>query len=158
MHTAPSLGHHAGVTTTPDQLVGNLTGVSASWIRTSRGNRVPVPLHVWLTVEGLGTRKLHTPGAGSIAILDELPHEPYAMDEIRALVEVEPRTPEVLGARVGQAIEAISLLWAEPPGEEVGFILHFDDGDVGIANVADELTVRAWPDAMWSKWGVSRVT
>lgn len=47
------------------------------------------------------------------------------------------------------------MLWAEPPGEEVGFVLHFDDGAVGIANVADDLTALAWPDPLWSKWGVS---
>jgi hypothetical protein len=111
---------------------------------------------VWLTIEGLGTRKLHTPGAGSIAILDDLVDLPYAMAEISCTVEVEPGTPEVLGARIGQAIEAISLLWQEPPGEEVGFTLHFRDGSVGIANLADELMILNWPDELWSSWGVSQ--
>lgn len=76
------------------------------------------------------------------------------MDELAATVEVVPGTPDVLGARIGQQIEATSLLWADPPGEEVGFILHFHEGSVGIANVADELTFPAWPDALWSKWEI----
>jgi hypothetical protein len=84
------------------------------------------------------------------------PYETYDIE--RGTVEVEPGTPEILGARIGQSIRATSALWAEPPGEEVGFILHFDDGDVGIANVADELTVLTWPDALWTMWGVSRLS
>lgn len=157
-HCVSRLRHDPNVTTTPDQLVGRLTGVTGSWLHPTGPDRVPVPIHVWLTIDGLGTKKLHTPGAGSIAILDEPVHEPYAMDEIPGVVEVETGTPEVLSARIGQSIEAIRPLWQEPPGEEVGFILHFHDGDVGIANIADELTVLTWPDALWSKWGVSRVS
>lgn len=65
------------------------------------------------------------------------------MPELGATVEVEPGTPEVLAAKIGQPIEATSLLWSEPPGMEIGFILHFRDGDVGIANVVDELIVLA---------------
>ena len=148
--------HHSFVTTRPDQLVGKLTGVTASWLRTKEGNRVPLPLHVWVTVEGLGTRKLHTPGSGSIAILDERPHQTYDMDEY-GTVEVVEGTPRVLGAKVGQRIEATSGLWQEPPGEEVGFILHFGDGDVGVANIVDDLEIQPWPSADWTRWGVSRM-
>lgn len=148
--------HHSFVTTTRDQLVGKLTGVSASWLRTSEGNRVPLPIHVWVTVEGLGTRKLHTPGPGSVAILDEPPYQPYGMDEYGA-VDVVEGTPRVLGAKVGQRIEATSGLWQAPAGEEVGFILHFADGDVGVANIADDLNLQPWPSADWARWGVSRM-
>jgi len=144
------------VTTTPDQLVGKLTGVTASWLRMNGRDRVPLPIHVWLTVEGLGIRKLHTPGAGSIAILDEAPHQTYNMDE-HGTVEVSEGTPEVLGGKVGQTIEATSGLWQEPPGEEVGFILHFSDGDVGVANLADDLVIEPWPSPAWTRWGVSEI-
>lgn len=48
-------------------------------------------------------------------------------------------------------------LWAEPPGEEVGFVLHFHHGDVGIANVADDLMVLAWHDPRWSEWEITRL-
>lgn len=110
-----------------------------------------------MSVEDLGTRQLHTLGAGSIAMRDDVPHAPYEMPELGATVEVELGTPEVLGTRVGQSIEATSVLWAEPPGEEVGFVLHFHDGDVGIANVADDLMVLAWHDPRWSEWGITRL-
>ncbi len=111
---------------------------------------------MWVTVEGLGTRMLHTPGAGSIAILDDPPHQTYSMDEY-GTVEVVEGTPQVLGAKVGNRIEATSGLWQEPPGEEVGFILHFGDGDVGVANLSDDLAIEPWPSADWTRWGVSRM-
>jgi len=83
-----------------------------------------------------------------------MPYEGY--DLKHGTVELERGTPEILGARIGQVIGATSPLRAEPSGEEIGFILHFDDGDIGIANVADRLTVLTWPDDLWSEWGVSR--
>jgi hypothetical protein len=139
--------------------VGSTDGgwiVAASWLRVTGCDRVPLPIHVWLTIEGLGTRKLHTPGTGSVAILEEPPHEAYELDD-GATVEVERGTPALLGARVGQAIEAASTLWQEPPGMQVGFILKFRDGGVGIVNLGDDLVIKGWPDAAWSEWGVSRM-
>ena len=140
--------------TAPEDLRGVLTDVVASWIRLPERERVPLPLHVWLTIEGLGTRKLHTPGAGGIGILDEAAHEGYDMGR-NGVVEVERDTPQILGSRVGQTIDRVSHLWQQPPGEEVGFVLHFAGGAVAIANLADELIVDHWPDETWSVQGVS---
>jgi hypothetical protein len=155
-----AVGHQSGiirlVLTTPDQLVGKLIDVAASWYRTPEGDRVPLPMHVWLTIDGLGVRKLHTPGTGSIAILDEPAHLSYDMDRY-GTVEVVGGTPDVLAAKVGQTIEATSALWQEPPGEEVGFILHFRDGNIGVANLADDLVIEPWPSAAWTRWGVSGI-
>lgn len=145
------------MSTTRDQLIGKLTGVSASWLRTKEGDRIPLPIHVWVTLEGLGTRKLHAPGTGSVLILEEPPQQGYDMDEYGA-VELVEGTPRVLGAKLGQRIEATSGLWQEPPGEEVGFILHFADGDIGLANIADDLEIRPWPSTDWARWGVSRIS
>jgi hypothetical protein len=78
------------------------------------------------------------------------------MDE-HGTVEVVAGTPKVLAAKVGQTIEATSRLWQEPPGEEVGFILHFKDGDIGVANLADDLVIEPWSSAAWSRCGVSRM-
>jgi hypothetical protein len=141
-------------TTSPEDLLGVLTDVVASWIRLPGQERVPLPVHVWLTIEGVGTRKLHTPGAGSVGILDVAPHEGYDMGKY-GHVEVERGTPGVLGSRVGQRIQRVSHLWQDPPGEEVGFVLHFGDSSVAIANLADELIIDEWPDAMWPARGVS---
>jgi len=142
--------------TLPEDLLGVLTHVAASWIRLPGHDRVPLPVHVWITVEGLGTRKLHTPGAGAIGILDETPHAGYRMGP-HGTVEVECGTPVTLGERLGQEIKQVGRLWGDPPGEEVGFVLHFEEGSVGIANVADELTIAPWPDRSWSDWGLSIV-
>jgi hypothetical protein len=37
---------------------------------------------------------------------------------------------------------------------EVGVVVQFETGAVGIANVADELTVLAWPSPTWTAIGV----
>ena len=117
---------------------------------------MPYPVHAWLTVEGLGTRKLHTAGAGFVAILDELPHASYDIDG-RTTIEVDPGTPAILADKLGQSIDRVSALWQEPPGDVVGFVLHFNDGnDVGVANLGDDLAIRPWPDAAWPSWGVSQ--
>lgn len=142
--------------TFPEDLAGVLTDVVGSWLRLPGRDRVQLPVHVWITVEGLGTRKLHTPGAGSIGILDETPHAEYSMGRYGS-VEVERGTPLILGSRVGQEITQVTRLWQDPPGGEVGFILHFGEGSVAIANLADELTIAPWPDRIWSGWGVSSV-
>ena len=77
------------------------------------------------------------------------------MDEYQ-IDEVVDGTPELLGAKVGQTIHATSGLWQEPPGDEVGFILHLSDADVGVANLGDDLVIESWPSDTWTKWGVSR--
>jgi hypothetical protein len=144
------------MTTAPEDLAGVLEGVVASWYRGTGRTCVPYPIHVWLTIEGLGTRKLHTAGDGAIAILDEPVHEAYDMEV--GTVGVESGTPSVLAAEVGQRIRATSLLWQEPSGEVVGFILHFEDSnDIGIANLADDLEIRTWPEDAWSRAGVTVV-
>jgi hypothetical protein len=141
-------------TTSPEDLQGTLTDVAASWLTLPGRTRIPLPLFVWLTIDGLGTRKLHTPGAGGVAILDEPMSPGHDMDE-HGHVDVDPGTPQILGVRIGQRIEGVGRLWQEPPGEEVGFVLHFTEGSVGIANLADDLVVNAWPDESWVAQGVS---
>jgi hypothetical protein len=151
----PFLGKIGSVsTTTPEDLVGILTDVSASWLTPMGRSRVPLPLFLWLTIEGVGTRKLHTPGSGGVAILNEPVPSSYDMAEYGRVV-VESGSPQVLGARVGQRIEAVGRLWQEPPGEEAGFVLHFGDGSIAIANLADDLVVGAWPNDAWAEQGVS---
>ena len=141
-------------TTVPEDLLGLLTDVSASWLTVPPRERVPLPLFVWLTIDGLGTRKLHTPGSGGVAILDEPAVPGYELGE-NGRVDVESGTPEVLAAWVGRRIERVSRLWQEPPGEEVGFVLHFLEGSVAIANLADDLIIQSWPDQSWADRDVS---
>ena len=77
------------------------------------------------------------------------------MDEYGS-VEVERESPQVLADRVGGRIVRVSRLDQTPPGAEVGFVLHFDQGgSVGIANLGDELEVATWPTPMWAEVGVA---
>ena len=132
-----------------------LVGVAASWHQHS-GIRDSEPLHVWLTVQGQGTFRFHTSGDGSLDVSAGAPHEDYVM-EPHGEVAVEPGTPRPLGERVGQRIEAVSRLRQDPPGAEVGVVLHFDVGAVAVANLGDDLVVGAWPGDAWSSAGVAEV-
>jgi len=113
-------------------------------------------MHVWLIVEGQGTYRLHTSGDGSLDVSAGVPHEDYHM-EPHGEVAVEPGTPLPLGERVGQRIEGVSWLRQDPPGTEVGVVLHFAVGAVAVANLGDDLVVAAWPADAWSAAGVAEV-
>jgi hypothetical protein len=38
-----------------------------------------------------------------------------------------------------------------PPGTEVGIVLRFQDGSVGVANLGDELVIDRWPADTWMR-------
>jgi hypothetical protein len=132
-----------------------LTGVAASWHQDA-GVRDSEPLHVWLTVEGHGSYRFHTSGDGSLEVSAGVPHLDYDMERYGE-VAVEPGTPLLLGERLGQRIEGVSRLRQDPPGAEVGVVLHFPVGAVAVANLGDDLIVGTWPADAWSAAGVTEV-
>ena len=115
----------------------------------SKARGLPRRVHVWLSVERLGTLRLHTPGDGSLEIAAGEPYEPYDMQESGSVALGEG--PEALVERVGQRIEDVSRLQQAPPGMQVGLVLHFQDGSVGVANLGDELVIGRWPAYMWTQ-------
>ncbi|MDQ1619475.1 MAG: hypothetical protein QOE19_2044, partial [Actinomycetota bacterium] len=40
------------------------------------------------------------------------------------------------------------------PGMEVGMVLHFQGGSVGVANLGDEIVVGPWPGDTWMQHNV----
>ena len=59
------------VITVPGDLAGVLEGAVASWYRGRKSARIPYPVHVWLTIVGLGTRELHVVrGKSPLATVD----------------------------------------------------------------------------------------
>lgn len=136
----------------PEAFIGRtLVSVSSAW-HEFEGQRGAVPVHIWLSVDGLGTLQLHT--LNGLVISTDSPYEPYEMVE-HGRVLVEPSGPAVLLERVGERIEAVSRLTQSPPGMTVGLLLAFRAGSVGLADLGDELIVAAWPAEEWRRWNVS---
>jgi hypothetical protein len=135
-----------GMTVEPEELAGMLLGVTASW-HEQEGARSSEPVHVWISVERVGTVRLHTPGDGTLEIAVGDPYDPYDMQECGGVSVGEG--PDALVERVGQRIEDVSRLRQDPPGMEVGIVLHFREGPVGIANLGDELVIDRWPGDTW---------
>jgi hypothetical protein len=139
----------------PEAMVGrSLTAVSSSW-HELEGHRSKEPVHLWLSVDGLGTLRLHT--LDGLVITRDAVSAPYDLGE-HGRVVVEPSGPAPLMERVGEPIEAVSRLEQFPPGASVGVLLDFPGGSVGIADLGDELVVASWPADVWPRLGVSART
>jgi hypothetical protein len=110
---------------------------------------------LWLSVDGLGTLRLHTLD-GLVITRDDV-SAPYDLGE-HGRVVVEPSGPAPLMERVGEPIEAVSRLEQFPPGASVGVLLDFPGGSVGLADLGDELVVASWPADVWPRLGVSART
>lgn len=123
----------------PGDLVGRrLDGVTVSWHRYP--GEEPSHLHVWLSVEGLGQVRLHTPGDAVTLDLDE-PHGPYSMAE-HGQVTVEPAAPGFpLSRFVGERVEAVGEVRDATLDAAVGFVLRFPSGGVEVWNRADEIEI-----------------
>lgn len=128
-----------------------LDGVSSSW-HEIEGHRSAEPVHVWLHLDGLGTVRLYA--LNGLVLSKEAVHGPYEMGE-HGRILVEPSGPLPLTEHVGERIEAVSQLVQAPSGIEVGLVLTFQRGSVGIADLGDELAVARWTDAAWSQQNVS---
>ena len=133
-------------------MVGHtLAAVSSSW-HEFEGVRSAEPTHLWLSLDGLGTLRLHTLN-GLVITLDDV-DQPYDIGEHgRMLVESSGPTPLI--EHVGERIEAVALLDQSPPGMTAGIVLKLQGGSVGIADLGDELVVAPWPADDWSQWNVS---
>lgn len=144
--------HYRLVNIDPQAMVGQtLDGVSSSW-HEFEGRRSAEPGHVWLHFDGLGTVRLST--RNGLVVSRDAVYEPCEMGEYGRVL-VEPSGPSPLIEHVGERIEAVSRLYQAPPGMEVGLVLAFQAGAVGIADLCDEFAVVPWPDAAWSHWNVS---
>lgn len=136
----------------PEALAGHVLGdVTSSWHELD-GRRSAEPVHVWLSVEELGTLRLHTLN-GLVITLDEV-DDSVEMAEYGRIV-VERGAPTALNSRLGERIERVSRLVQQPPGATVGMLLHFRHHAVGIADLGDVLMVAEWSAADWSSWGLS---
>lgn len=100
------------------------------------------PAHVWLTVSGVGTVRLHT--LNGLQILNEPVHSSHDMNEYGQIV-AEATALAALRRWLGHRIDHVSLLHQGPPNATVGMVLHFHEGSVGIADLGDELIVDEWP-------------
>ncbi len=68
---------------------------------------------------------------------------------------VEQSGPTPLIERLGERIDAVSLLDQSPPGMTGGIVLHFAGDSVAVADLGDELVVAPWPADDWSQSNVS---
>ncbi len=59
--------------------------------------------------------------------------------------------------RFDQRIERVGPLRQDPPGIEVGVVLHFDAAAVAVANLGDEWIVGPWPSDAWSDVDVAEL-
>ncbi len=137
----------------PSRLVGNrLTEVTTAWFD-SDGRNSRQPIHVWLRWHEAGWCMAHTSGAGHLNLAHRPPYESYDMGK-NGRVVVEPGGPSSLDQALGARLAHVQQLWQQPPGQFVGTLLGFDNVTIGIANLGDELVVRAWPHADWQQWDV----
>jgi hypothetical protein len=136
----------------PEALTGHvLTDVTGSW-HEFEGKRSTEPVNVWLSLEELGTLRLHTLN-GLVITLDEVDAS-VDIGEYGRIVE-QRGVPTALSSRLGERIESVSRLFQQPLGTTVGMLLHFPHHSVGIADLGDELVVAEWSAPDWSRWGVS---
>jgi hypothetical protein len=114
----------------------------------------PVPLRFWLQLDDDLSVAITTPGSGALGLRLDRPHEDQDMAEYGRVVVQLAEAEFPLTAYVGERIRTVQHLWQEPPGMEVGLVLGFTPGAVGIANLSDELWVMDWPAPDWEQNGV----
>lgn len=95
-------------------------------------------MHVWLSLEELGTLRLRTLNGLVITVYEV--DTSVDMGEYGRLV-VERGATTALSSRLGERIESVSRLFQQPPGATVGMLLHFRHHSVGIADLGDDLVV-----------------
>ena len=144
--------HDHAVSIDPEALASRtLMSVSSSWHEYA-GERSADPVHVWITLSGIGTLQLHT--LSGLVIVERPEGTPVDMQEYGRIV-VEPGTPPALNRWAGQHIERVSRLRQTPPDMTVGMVLHFRDGSVAMADLGDDLVVADWPAPEWEQAGVA---
>lgn len=89
-------------------------------------------MHVWLSLEELGTLRLRTLNGLVITVYEV--DTSVDMGEYGRLV-VERGATTALSSRLGERIESVSRLFQQPPGATVGMLLHFRHHSVGIADL-----------------------
>jgi hypothetical protein len=64
-------------------------------------------------------------------------------------------TPEALATGSGETLRLVSELGFEPwDGAVVGLLLQFDAGDVACFNIADEMEIVTWSDAVADRFSL----
>lgn len=121
------------------------------------GESDPEPLRFWLQLDNDLSIAISTPGSGSLGLRRDGPHEDQDMAEYGRVVVQLAEAEFPLTAYVGERIRTVQHLWQEPLGMEVGLVLGFTPGAVGIANLSDELWVMGWPAPDWEQQGVHLV-
>ncbi len=72
-------------------------------------------------------------------------------------IVVESSVPELVANKIGQTIDHVELLEQFHEGRSIGIVgavLGFHSGEVGIADLGDELRIATWPGP-WSGWNVA---
>jgi hypothetical protein len=147
-----TIGHYRGMpgwtdrqVLEPSDLVGHtLTKVAARWFYFADEPRI---VHLWLTVDGVGTALFR--GYDEV----ELTVEDPVLDDKRN--DPEEGTPEALAAIVGARIEGIVPLRHGSGSDAVGFVIETRQGAVGIVDIVDDVLVGPWPDdPRWAQAGV----
>jgi hypothetical protein len=131
-------------------LIGQrLQRVTVAW-HEYKGDRSAHPVHVWLDLDSLGSVRAHTAGDGTLELSEDAPYQSHEMD-IHGRIVVEIAGEELpLAPIVGHTLVNVRILHECDIDFDVGVVLEFDNGSVGIANHADDLVVLSWPSAHWA--------
>jgi hypothetical protein len=133
-----------------DRLVGAvLRSVTASWHEYD-GRRSGEPMHLWLDVDPGGWVQAHCAGDGSLLLTGQAPYGSYDMARYGTVVVDPAGVAAAVTGLLGQRIRGVEPLIDQQTGVPLGIVLAFDTAAIGVANVADELLVAAWPSSTWS--------
>lgn len=140
----------------PQVLDRQLVAVTASWHERA-GVVHPLPLHVWLHVEGTGPIQLATGDGGALELVAADPYRPYDLGA-QGRVRVEAAQAAFpFAAHVGQEIVAIDDLGTRRFDRPLGIVVTFSSGAVAAANLGDELVVLSWPSPRLDEVGLAIV-
>jgi len=102
----------------------------------------PSLLHMWLYLDGLGPVRFHTLGDDLDLRIDE-PHSPYDMGEYGHVTVGDNAPGFPMSPFVDRRIVSVRPVRNPDIDHVTGVILHFENGDIRIHAVADELVVAA---------------
>lgn len=131
----------------PASLVGRrLVGVTGSFHRTE-GNSWAWLLHVWLEFEHAFQVQCHT--LSGVRLLVQEPHDSYEMSELGSTVTVERGVPFAVARLVPSNVEAVQVVAERDTGADAGFVLSTSAGQVGIADIGDDLVIWDVDQEWW---------
>lgn len=130
----------------------SLVEVAIAW-HVYEGKPADYPIRVWIRLARLGSLELNCAGTGSLRLAADEPGTDYDMAQ-QGNVAIRPAAADfALSPYIGHEIRSLRHLYG-PFNNEIGLVLEFSAGSVGVANVADDLWVLSWPNPAWDEAGV----